>query len=443
MCFIMEKYELRFARDLQRTRAKSDSKRPNLTKSVQMSHGCNVSMSVRMDVNVILDSRRPRQDGAYPIKIRYRFRGSALYYTLPISVLPQHFVNGVVVGTRSGKRLNAIIEEYKAKVQAVLDHLVERGKLRTFSKPSDLKRFVDGVLSGRIELEEEEEQTENVFSLVFQDYIRDKEKMGGGKYVVSLESTLKKINAFDPSALLSDITAMWLRRFETFCLSSGMSTNGVAVYLRNIRTIVNYAIDMELIPLEQYPFRRFSIKTKATRHRNLSREELDVVLAYEPKGIRDERAKDIFLLSLFLCGMNVKDLALLKKKDVRGNRIETLRAKTGEPISVEIPTEAEEIIRRNAGSGEWLLNLLEVYSNIDDIVGHINIGLRCILPHLTTYYARHTWATIAGELDIPDPVIDMAQGRSPQGITARYVKRNLSKVDIANRKVIDWIKGVQ
>ena len=85
---------------------------------------------------------------------------------------------------------------------------------------------------------------------------------------------------------------------------------------------------------------------------------------------------------------------------------------------------------------------MEVYSNIDDVVGHINIGLRYILPHLTTYYARHTWATIAGELDIADPIIDMAQGRSPQGITARYVKRNLSKVDIANRMVIDWIKKV-
>lgn len=436
----MEKFKQRFARDLHACVAKSDTNSLDLTKSVQMSHGCNVALPACMDVNVILDSRRPRQDGAYPIKLRYRFRGSALYYTLPISVLPQHFDNGVVVGVRSRKRLNATIEEYKAKVQAVLDYLIDRGKLRTFSKPSELKRFVDGVLSGRIELEEEETM-EDAFSLVFRDYIREKEKMGRGKYAESLQSTLTKITSFDSSALLSDITAMWLRRFETFCLSSGMSTNGVAVYLRNIRTIVNYAIDMELIPLEQYPFRRFSIKTKATRHRNLSREELAVVLAYEPKGIRDERAKDIFLLSLFLCGMNVKDLALLKKKDVRGNRIETLRAKTGEPISVEIPTEAEEIIRRNAGSGERLLNLLEVYSDIDDVARQINKGLRCILPHLTTYYARHTWATIAGELDIPDPVIDMAQGRSPQGITARYVKRNLSKVDIANRKVIDWIKG--
>ena len=66
-----------------------------------------------MNVNVILDSRRPRQDGAYPIKLRYRFRGSALYYTLPMSVLPQYFDNGVAVGAQSKKRLNATIEDYK------------------------------------------------------------------------------------------------------------------------------------------------------------------------------------------------------------------------------------------------------------------------------------------------------------------------------------------
>lgn len=59
---------------------------------------------------------------------------------------------------------------------------------------------------------------------------------------------------------------------------------------------------------------------------------------------------------------------------------------------------------------------------------------------ITTYFARHSWATIAAELDIPDDVISQALGHAARNsTTAIYIERNIRKVDEANRKVIDWV----
>lgn len=59
---------------------------------------------------------------------------------------------------------------------------------------------------------------------------------------------------------------------------------------------------------------------------------------------------------------------------------------------------------------------------------------------MTSYWARHTWATIAADLDIPDAVISMALGHAGENrVTNIYIKRNMAKIDAANRKVLDWV----
>lgn len=445
----MKKSSLLFATNLQQTPLNEASKGHKRTESLQMlqrklqtARENSLAIPSIMQVSVVMDKRRAKQDGTYPIKLRYRYRGSALYYTLPISIREGYFVDGVVVTTRNRRMLNNLIEGYRQRAQALLDMLTDSGDMQTFAKPSDLKSYVDSVLSGDVDPTAELEQHEAPTLVgVMERFIEERKAISGFKYVESMRSAQTKVEDYDHGVLLSEVTVRWLRAFESYCLSEGMSLNGLAVYLRNIRTVINYAIDMELMSIDQYPFRRFKIRTQPTQHRALTAEELKAVLTYQPTGERDARAKDIFILSLCLCGMNVRDLVLMKKSDIRGGRIETLRQKTDVPISLAIPPEALEIIERHKGSGEYLLNLMEVYAQVESVPGHLNKGLRCILPHLTTYYARHTWATIAAELDVPDPVIDMAQGRTPTGVTAIYVKRNPYKADEANRKVLDYVFG--
>ena len=61
------------------------------------------------------------------------------------------------------------------------------------------------------------------------------------------------------------------------------------------------------------------------------------------------------------------------------------------------------------------------------------------MPYITGYWARHTWATIAGKLDVPDPIVDIAQGRTVKGMAGIYIARNMGKITEANRKVIDYL----
>ena len=70
------------------------------------------------------------------------------------------------------------------------------------------------------------------------------------------------------------------------------------------------------------------------------------------------------------------------------------------------------------------------------------IGEKIGLKDITYYWCRHTWATLAAELDIPDEVIAMALGHSRGTVTDIYIKRNRDKIDQANRKVIDYIFSV-
>ena len=122
--------------------------------------------------------------------------------------------------------------------------------------------------------------------------------------------------------------------------------------------------------------------------------------------------------------------------------------------------EALAIINKYRGT-KYLLDVLDTYKNYKDFVHRMNNNLQQIgtvtrkglggkkfreplFPKLSTYWARHTWATLAAELDIPDATISLALGHSSGNrVTNIYINRNQKKVDEANRKVINYlfIKG--
>ena len=131
-------------------------------------------------------------------------------------------------------------------------------------------------------------------------------------------------------------------------------------------------------------------------------------------------------------------MLLLKHTDVRSGYINILRIKTKVYLKLKLEPEALEIINRYKGT-DYLLNIMDVYGDYDDFRRKMNKYLYTIIPGLTVYWARHTWATFAAELDVPDAVIDMAQAHKLKGMNAVYVARNVAKVYEANRKVIDYV----
>ncbi|MEG2062037.1 MAG: site-specific integrase [Alistipes sp.] len=263
-----------------------------------------------------------------------------------------------------------------------------------------------------------------------------------------------------------EITTDWLFQFEHFLLTKHLDdkggqlahvrpvvTNTVAISLRNIRAVVNAAIDDE--KMTKYPFRKFKIKQEETAKRSLTADQLRTLMSY-PCEEYQVKYRDLFVLIFYLIGINTIDLFSLK--EVANGRIEYRRSKTGRLFSVKVEPEAQAIINKYKGN-KYLLDVLDIYGNYKDFAHRMNGALGDIgeverkglggkkirtplFPNLTTYWARHTWATIAAELDVPDATISAALGHSSGNqVTNIYIRRDPKKVDAANRKVIDYILG--
>mgnify|MGYP002625090561 CR=1 FL=1 len=272
-----------------------------------------------------------------------------------------------------------------------------------------------------------------------------------GRTVGLYKQTAKRVSEFDQSADLESVDAGWLKSFEQKC-SATMRVNTVAIHLRNIRAVFNWAIDEG--KTRNYPFARFRIRHEKTRKRSLSVEELRLLRDYPCEEFQ-KPYRDIFMLMFYLMGINAADLLHLTKKSLRGGRIEYTRAKTGKLYSIKVEPEAMEIIERYKGE-KWLLSPLDRVGNHLNWLHRMNDALKnigkkyrsgrkpegeALFPDLSSYWSRHTWGTLAAEIDTPIDVIAHALGHSIPGldVTSIYIRFNEKKVDAANRAVIDFV----
>ena len=249
--------------------------------------------------------------------------------------------------------------------------------------------------------------------------------------------TADKIDQFDKSASLN-ITYAWLENFLSWMRDSGLRDNSSAIHLRNIRSVINWAIKNEWT--NNYPFRRFSIPSEKTRKRNVPLEDLRFIISNDCLTPTQEKYRDIFVLMFYLVGINGVDLLNALNSQVVDGRLEYKRFKTGRLYSIKIEPEAMEIIERYRGK-EHLLCFCDS-SPYRSVMCCADKHLKSICKGLSTYYARHTWATIAASLDIPMDTISAALGHSHGAeVTNIYVDFDQRKVDEANRKVIDFVLG--
>lgn len=266
--------------------------------------------------------------------------------------------------------------------------------------------------------------------------------------------TLSRIRAFDAQIddkMFTDITLQWLNDFEAFCARTA-NKNARNIHLRNIRAVFNSAIDYELTT--HYPFRRFKIRPEATRKRSLSVEDLRKLFNYEV----EEYAviyRDMFKLIFMLIGINVADLYYIKRITSDG-RIEYKRAKTHRLYSIKVEPEAREIIEQYRGEN-YLLSLADNVAKHQYFTARCNKALKkfgtvkrvgrggkkIFEPEfdegISIYWARHSWATIASQLDIPKEVISAALGHGSVSVTDIYIDFDARKIDRANRMVLDYV----
>lgn len=396
-------------------------------------------------INFYLDTRVTGNDKPAPLKISIRHRNKATYVPTGISLLPEQWddITRKVVNHPRKAAYNNIIAHRILDVESEVLRLSEQGVL-SFMKMAELRAAVMQILDPQVEIDQS-----RLFINRFRRFMEGKDNPRTREIY---EATLSRIFAFDKQCELltfEEVDKAWITRFEKFLSITSPSVNARAIHLRNIRAVFNDAIDDEIT--HTYPFRQYKIRRAATPKRSLSVEALRTLFNY-PVEEYQRKYLDMFKLSFFLIGINIGDLCKLKRID--GGRIEYIRSKTHRLYSIKVEPEALEIINRYRGK-DWLLDPLDRYDNYKQYarrlngalqaVGEVEIGkqgvksIRPLYDDITTYWARHTWATIAASLDIPKETIAAALGHGGNTVTDIYIDFDQRKVDEANRRVLDWV----
>lgn len=276
-------------------------------------------------------------------------------------------------------------------------------------------------------------------------------------------SSLNTILAFQGSEKLmfGDITPEWLKRFENSLRARGCSWNTVSTYLRTLRAVYNRAIDCRKATYVPHLFRSVYTGTRADRQRALDVEDMKKVfsclLSSAVVTPAMQRAQELFTLMFLLRGLPFVDLAYLRKSDLRGNVITYRRRKTGRPLSVTLTPEAlillQRYMDRNMAS-PYLFPILHSGEGTEEAYREYQLALRSfnyqlellrkllgLTDKLSSYTARHTWATTAYYCEIHPGIISEAMGHSSITVTETYLKpfRN-QKIDEANRQIVDFVK---
>lgn len=391
-----------------------------------------------------LDTRASKNGKPAPLKLAITVKTKTALLPLNVSLLPNQWDKTAckVVNHPQKAMLNTYLAQRKLDADTEILHLIASGEVKTMSA-TDIKNHIAG--KGK----EEEKGDKVSFMTRFLNFAERKKSSTKEIYL----HTYRRIKSFDERCeelTFEDITKDWLHAFDAFLAQTSPSKNARNIHLRNIRAVFNDAIDDEITSF--YPFRKFKIRPVPTAKRSLTVEQLRELFNY-PVEDYAVRYLDMFKLIFFLIGINLVDLFALKDITNDG-RIEYTRAKTGRKYSINVEPEAMEIIERYRGDNS-LINIADTYKNHKDFMKRINTALQRIgnteidkrgektfkplFPKLTTYWARHTWATIAASLDIPKETIAAALGHGGNTVTDIYIDFDQKKVDEANRMVIDYV----
>ena len=410
---------------------------------------------MRITIKPYLDTRRAVGDVPVSMMLSLTSHGKSALIPVGVKIAPSLWdkkAQSVKKCPRKAYFDKAISDRYYA-VQEMISKLSEEDEeLMRRLTITEIKNIILERLDGK----ERKDTGNGSFALGYKKFVETKQ----GRTRQIYETTWKRICEFTDKAErlnFEDITAKWLNEFNGYMAKRSPAQNARSIHLRDIRAVFNFAIDEEMTDL--YPFRNFKIKSTPTMKRSLSADDIRMI-ATMPLLPWQEEYRDVFMLIFYLIGINIVDLFSLTHENVQNGRIVYTRRKTKRIYSIKIEPEAQEILERRKGTTH-LIDVADRYKDHTNFTSRFNKALKTFgtwevdehhkqkvryKPYwdfLSSYWARHSWATIAyNDCNIPVDVISQALGHSMGNrVTMVYINSDSKKVDEANRKVIEKVRG--
>ncbi len=251
---------------------------------------------------------------------------------------------------------------------------------------------------------------------------------------------------------LEEVNSALMVEYEMYLRATGVCPNTSSFYLRNLRAIYNRAVE-DGLTVQQYPFKHVYTGIDRTVKRGVT---VDIVRRIRDLDLTDrpdlDLARDIFMFSFYTRGMSFVDMAFLKKKDLQYGVLTYRRRKTDQLLIIKWEKPMQAIIDKYNTSGTpYLLPIIRA-NGVDERRQYVNyahlinnklkkigklVGLS--IP-LTTYVARHGWASIAKSKNISIATISEAMGHDSEYTTRIYLASlDTSVIDKANQQIIKSI----
>lgn len=406
-------------------------------------------------------SKGAKELGSLYIRIIYKRKVKSI--TLPFKVYPWEWsssTQSICFKNSSGSRLSDLSEINKQLLQilGVFDEIISTAVKQDFSSIEDVMAEYNLKTS------------KGSLSCFVKKICADLDKNGQCRTSRAYMSSLNKFLKFNDSKdfLLNDINSRIMKSFECELKECGLKLNTISFYIRNMRVIYNKAVEQGYIkPSKENPFQKVYTKTQKTRKRALSIDEInslnkidfrDVLTSNEKESdlIKKQTEKLYFSWRLFFfCfysrGMSFVDLAYLRKENLQGGFLNYYRKKSGQYVSIKITQSMQEIIDSFANDVKDSQYLFPIISDktksartqYESALRVQNSRLKRIskMAHLnsilSTHVSRHSWASIAKEINLPISIISEGLGHANELTTSIYLSSfDHSVLDNANEAII-------
>ena len=349
------------------------------------------------------------KQGTALVQIEASLNQRKIYFKTNVYLRPEHWdkQTAQVCNHPQANDLNAMLFEYILHLQAIELSFWKRGISPTLS-----------LLKDAIKKDTPINVTFPVFA---KEYVKHSDRRKSTKD--NLITTINVLQEFRPGLDFKDITYSFLKDFESYLREKGNGVNTVAKHLRQLRTLVNEAINQGYIHADAYPFRKFKIKQEKGRHEFLTPDELRKL---ENLEVNDRKMRHVLDAFLFCCyvGLRFSDFCQLAPDNfirVNGKRwLHFKSIKTG--IELRLPL---HLLFEGKALGILERYNIEEFASLgcnSDVNKYLTqiAGMARIKKHITYHTARHTCATLLIHQGVPITTVQKLLGHTSVKTTEIY-----------------------
>ena len=394
-------------------------------------------------VNVVLFKSKTLANGEHPLMIRVCKDNKKKYKSLGISIHPQFWdfdKNKPRKNCPNKEQIQTLISDnIKDLSGSILDFKTEN---KEFTATKVIERVKEPSLKKTVEQ-------------LFDSEINRLQGEGRLKYASTYKELKASLLNFNMhlDIYFSEIDINWLKRYEAYLRTKGLADNSIGVRFRTLRTLFNKAISENIVKSDYYPFKAYKVSKlrKGTVKRAITKADIELIINHKVESDYSQLAIDLFYFSYLSGVINFVDMAYLKADNIIDKRLIYNRKKTKKLIKLPMQEKALHIIDKYKSDNCYLFPVLSDFhktevqkaNRIHKVLAKVNkclkeIGTELNLPiDITTYVARHTYATVLKRSGVNTSIISESLGHSSEKVTQIYLDSfENSQIDEAMKNLL-------